>query len=68
MARAGRASFAWSRRISTSDVPPLDPYVWSPAGPNLVNQYEMFWTEGNPAEGLRLAGRSRARNFAADIR
>jgi hypothetical protein len=32
------------------DVPPLDPYVWSPAGPNLVNQYEMFWTEGNPAE------------------
>lgn len=32
------------------DVPPLDPYIWSPAGPNLVNQYEMFWTEGNPAD------------------
>lgn len=37
------------------DVPPLDPYVWSPAGPNLVNQYEMFWTEGNPAEVRSLA-------------
>jgi hypothetical protein len=37
------------------DIPPLDPYVWSPAGPNLVNQHEMFWTEGNPAEVGSLA-------------
>src|SRR5262245_5979569 len=35
--------------------PPLDPYIWSQASLNYVGQYEMAWSEGDPAAVPSLA-------------